>query len=428
MAAARPDPAERPFAIDDPYAALRFPDFRRFLSGYALASMGLQMQTVAVGWYLYERTGSALALGGVGLAQVVPIFALTLPAGQLSDRLDRKYVTIASFLLLMATSFGMAALSLVHGPIAVLYGLLVLFGIGRAFGATARDALAPQLLPIELLGNGATWRSGAFQLAAVLGPALGGFIIGLRHSATPAFVVTGLCSAAFAALMAGVRPRAYAPAVGEGPWQRLVAGAHFVWQTRILIAIITLDMFAVLLGGATMLLPVYAKDILHVGPRGLGWLMAAPSAGAVLVALAVAHAPMRRAGRALLWAVSGFGLATAVFGLSRSFPLSLVALAFVGGFDMVSVIIRSTLVQVLTPDALRGRVAAINALFVGTSNELGGFESGAAAALFGPVIAVVGGGIGSLLVVAIVALVWPEVRRYGHLHGGRTETTNAGGP
>ena len=426
MAHAQPAPAERPFSTDDPYAALRFPDFRRFLGGHVLASMGLQMQTVAVGWYLYERTGSALALGGVGLAQVVPIFALTLPAGHLADRLDRKRITVVCFLLLMAASLGMAALAFLDGPVAIMYALLVLYGTGRAFGATARDALAPQLLPLELLGNGATWRTGAFQMAAVLGPALGGFIIGLRHSATPAFVLTGLCSGTFAVLMTGVRPRAYAPTVGERALQRLLWGARFVWTTRILLAIITLDMFAVLLGGATMLLPVYAKDILHVGPRGLGWLMAAPSAGAVLVALALAHAPVQRAGRSLLWAVSGFGVATAVFGLSRSFVLSLVALAFVGGFDMVSVVIRSTLVQVLTPDELRGRVAAINALFVGTSNELGGFESGTAAALFGPVIAVVGGGIGSLLVVAIVALVWPEVRRYGQLSGPADETGPAG--
>ncbi len=411
---------ERPVARpEDPYAALRYPDFRRFLLGHVLASMGFQMQTVAVGWYLYDRTGSALALGGVGLAQVVPIFALTLPAGHVSDRFDRRRVMVLSFGVLALASLGMAALSLVHGPIALLYGLLVLYGIGRAFGATARDSLAPQLLPLHLLGNGATWRSGTFQIAAVVGPALGGFVIGMRHSATPAFVLAAFCAIVFAIQAARMSPRPFERTRGETPFQRLVAGARFVWQTRILIAIITLDMFAVLLGGATMLLPVYAKDILHVGPSGLGWLMAGPSLGAIVVAVAVAYAPMRRAGRALLWAVSGFGVATIVFGFSHSFALSLVALAFVGGFDMVSVIIRATLVQVLTPDELRGRVAAINALFIGTSNELGGFESGAAAALLGPVWAVVGGGIGSIVVVGVVALLWPEVRRYGHLYGGK---------
>jgi hypothetical protein len=190
---------------------------------------------------------------------------------------------------------------------------------------------------------------------------------------------------------------------------------RFIWQTRILFATITLDLFAVLLGGATMLLPVFAKDILHVGPDGLGWLMAAPSLGAVAVAIALARAPMRRAGPALLWAVTGFGAATIAFGFSRSFSLSLFLLALIGAFDMVSVVVRSTLVQVLTPDELRGRVGAVNALFIGTSNELGGFESGALAALVGPVAAVVAGGIGSILVVIGVAAVWPEVRRFGSL-------------
>ncbi len=402
----------------DAYAALRFPDFRRFVFGYFVATLGTQMQTVAVGWYLYERTGSALALGGVGLAQMLPIFALTLPSGHISDRYDRRRVLVLAIAVMVAASVGLAALAYVHGAIPLLYALLFLNGCGRAFQAPARDALAPQLLPLELLANGATWRSGMFQVAAVLGPAAGGLVIGVRHSAVPAFALAALTSALFGLLMAGVTPRSYAPSAGERPLQRLIAGARFVWTTRILIAIITLDLFAVLLGGATMLLPVYAKDILHVGPRGLGWLMAAPSLGAVAVALAVAHTSMRRAGPALLWAVTGFGVATIVFGFSRSYPLSIVALALVGGFDMVSVIIRSTLVQVLTPDELRGRVAAINALFVGTSNELGGFESGAAAALFGPVASVVAGGIGSILAVVLVALLWPEVRRYGALDRG----------
>jgi len=415
MAASNP-PLDQPSAARaDAYAALRFRDFRSFVIGYFLVTMGTQMQTVAVGWYLYERTGSALALGGVGLAQVLPIFALTLPSGHFSDRYDRRVVLVVAQTVMLLASLGLALLAFTGGPIPALYALLVLNGCGRAFQAPARDSLAPQLLPMELLANGATWRSGSFQLAAVLGPALGGFVIGLRHSATPAFLLAGLASLLFAALMARVTPRRYVPSSGERPLQRLVAGARFVWSTRILMAIITLDLFAVLLGGATMLLPVYAKDILHVGPRGLGWLMAAPSLGAVLVAIAMAHAPMRRAGRALLWAVTGFGVATIVFGFSRSYVLSLVALALVGGFDMVSVVIRSTLVQVLTPDELRGRVAAINALFIGTSNELGGFESGVAAALFGPIAAVVGGGVGSILCVLLVAWVWPDVRKYGAL-------------
>ncbi len=400
---------------EDAYASLRFPDFRRFLAGNFVASIGTQMQTVALGWYLYERTGSTLALGGVGLAQVLPIFALTLPAGQVADRYDRKRLLMGTMLLAALVSVGLAAVAYTDGPLALIYALLVLNGITRAFVAPARDALGPQLLPIELLGNGATWRSGLFQLASVLGPALGGLFIGTAHSAIPAFIVTAAVRLAFAVLIAPVAPRRYVPARGGAPWDALVAGVRFIRQKRILIAIITLDLFAVLLGGATMLLPVFAKDILHVGPQGLGWLMAAPALGAVLVAGGLARHPLRRAGKALLWAVAGFGIATVAFGLSSSFSFSLATLALIGGFDMVSVVIRSTLMQVLTPDELRGRVAAVNALFIGTSNELGGFESGSVAALIGPVPTVVLGGIGSLLVVLLVNRLWPEVRRHGAL-------------
>ncbi|MEO5509956.1 MAG: MFS transporter [Longimicrobiales bacterium] len=400
----------------DAYASLRFPDFRRFLVGHFLASLGLQMQTVAVAWYLYERTDSPLALGAVGLAQVLPIILLTLPAGHLADRFDRKHLLMLTVALQCLVSIGLAVVAHANGAIPLLYLLLVLNGIARAVVAPARDALGPQLLPLDLLGNAATWRSGLFQLSSVLGPAGAGFIIGTYHSATPAFVLTAGTLALFTFLLLPIEPRAYAANAGRGmTWHTLMAGVHFIREQRILIATITLDLFAVLLGGATMLLPVFAKDILHVGPRGLGWLMAAPSIGAMIVAIPLARKPLQRAGPALLWAVAGFALATIAFGLSRSFTLSLILLALIGGFDMVSVVIRSTLMQVLTPDELRGRVGAINALFIGTSNELGGFESGVAAALLGPVRAVVYGGLGSMVVVAAVAKLWPEVRRFGAL-------------
>ena len=408
-------PALRAAGRHDPYAALRYGDFRRFLAGQFLAILGVQMQTVGLGWYLYERTSSALALGGVGLAQVVPIFLLTLPAGHLADHLDRKRLLQATLLLAAACSLGFAALAHGHGAVALVYALLLLNGSARALMAPARDALGPQLLPIELLGNGATWRSGLFQLASVLGPAAGGLIIGATQRATPVFLAAAASILVFAVLIAPIRPRAYERGTRGPLRETVVGGVRFIRRTRILLATITLDLFAVLLGGATMLLPVFARDILHVGPRGLGWLMAAPSAGAVLVAVLLAQKPLHRAGRSLLWAVAGFGAATVGFGLSRSFPLSLLMLALIGGFDMVSIVVRSTLVQLLTPDELRGRVGAVNALFIGTSNELGGFESGAAAALFGPVIAVVGGGIGSILIVLGVARIWPEVARFGRL-------------
>ncbi len=401
---------------DDPYAALRYPDFRRFIVGNFLASLGVQMQTVAVGWDLYDRTGSALALGGVGLAQVLPIFLLTLPAGHVADRFTRKYVLAAAQAIMATTSVGLALVSSFHAPIPLFYVLLALGGVGRAFHSPAKDSLGPQLVPVPLLANAATWRSSLFQLAAILGPAVGGAVIASFHSAVPAYLLDAAMASAFALLVLPVRPRAFRPRESEGMLETLVAGIRFVRGERILLAIIALDMFAVLLGGATMLLPVFAKDILRVGPSGLGWLLAAPSAGALVVSIGLAHLPpMKRAGRSLLLAVSGFGAATVAFGLSRSFPLSLACLALIGGFDMVSVVVRSTLVQLLTPDDLRGRVAAINSLFIGTSNEMGGFESGTTAALFGPVASVVAGGIGSIVVVLLVAKVWPEVRRYGPL-------------
>ncbi len=419
-----PAPAARrapePQQGEDPYAALRFPDFRRFVIGNFVASLGVQMQTVAVGWDLYDRTGSALALGGVGLAQVLPIFLLTLPAGHVADRFTRRKVLIFAQAVMIASSLGLAAVSHARASIALFYAFLVLNGIGRAFHSPAKDSLGPQLLPVHLLANGATWRSSLFQLAAILGPAAGGAVIAVFHAAAPAYLLDALAAALFALLIFPVKPRPYTPRPHAGALETVIAGVRFVRSTRVLFGIITLDMFAVLLGGAVMLLPIFAKDILRVGPTGLGWLLAAPSVGALVVALLLAHRPpLGRAGRSLLWAVSGFGVATIAFGLSRSFALSLFCLAAVGGFDMISVVIRSTLLQVLTPDDLRGRVAAINSLFIGTSNEMGGFESGATAALFGPVVSVVAGGIGSILVVLGIAWLFPEVRGFGSLRGDR---------
>ncbi|HEU4632268.1 MAG TPA: MFS transporter [Gemmatimonadaceae bacterium] len=401
----------------DPYAALRLRDFRLYLVGNFLGTVGMEMLTVAVAWELYERTHSALALGGVGLAQVAPVFALTLPAGHVVDRFDRRHVLIAAQLLLAVSAFGLAVVSVTHAAVPLVYALLVGAGVSRAFQSPAKEALSAQLVPPELFGNSATWRSGSWQLAAVLGPATGGAVIGLAHSAAPAFVLAGLGAIVLAACIAPVRPRPHVrSAAGAGAFETLVAGLRFVWRTPLILATITLDMFAVLLGGTTMLLPIFAKDILHVGPAGLGWLLAAPATGAIVTAFALAHrGPLRRAGRALFVAVAAFGLATLGFALSRSFGLSLVLLALVGSFDMVSVVIRSTLLQVLTPDELRGRVAAVNGLFVGTSNELGGFESGVTAAWLGPVGSAVLGGLGAVLVAVVIFGAWPDLRRLGRL-------------
>jgi len=413
--ASRAAPAPPP-PQTDPYAALRVRDFRLYLIGNFIGTMGMEMVTVAVGWDLYERTGSALALGGVGLAQVLPVFLLTLPAGHVSDRFDRRRLLIGAQLVLATAFIGLAATSLAHGTILLMYVCLALAGVGRAFQGPAKDALSPQLVPPALFPNAATWRSTSWQLAAVLGPGAGGLVIGATHHATPAYGLAGLAELAFAMLVAPVKARAFVPTAREGMLDTLHEGIRFLRETQIILATITLDMFAVLLGGATMLLPIYAKDILHVGPTGLGWLLAAPAVGALVTAVLMAHAPpLRRAGRSLLLAVSAYGVATIAFGVSRSFALSLALLVLVGAFDMVSVVIRNTLLQVLTPDDLRGRVSAVNGLFTGTSNELGGFESGTLAAAIGPVAAVVVGGIGALLVVATTAAIWPEMRNLGSL-------------
>jgi MFS family permease len=262
-----------------------------------------------------------------------------------------------------------------------------------------------------------TWSSTGWQLASVAGPALGGAVIAWRHRAGEVFVVDALLMLVFIGCLWRVVGRPQARPRESPSLQSLLAGIAFVRRTKVILGAITLDLFAVLFGGATTLLPVFAKDILHVGPAGFGWLRAAPSAGAVVMAFALTHRrPMREAGHALLWAVAGFGAATIVFGLSRSFPLSLAMLALAGALDMISVVIRATLVQVRTPDEMRGRVSAVNGVFIDTSNELGGFESGATAALFGPIVSVVGGGVITMLVVAAIAYIWPELRRMGPLH------------
>ena len=411
-----------PTAAHDPYAALRVRDFRRYLIGNLIATIGTQMQTVAVGWELYERTHSPLALGGVGLVQVLPVFALTLPAGHLADRMERRRLLMLSLGLLACASLGLAVASWTHASVFWFYLCLFVTGVARAFPGPAKEALAPQLVPRALYANSSTWRSSSWQLASVVGPSLGGVVIAAFHGATVAYLLDVLAALTFILLLAAIaRPR-FTPSAGGATLDSLLEGIRFVRSTKVILAAITLDLFAVLLGGATTLLPIFAKDILRVGPTGLGWLLAAPSMGALVMALTLAHRPpMRRAGRALIVAVAGVGAATIVFGLSRSFRLSLLALFLTGAFDNVSVVVRSTLFQLLTPDAMRGRVGAVNSFFIGGSNELGGFESGAVAQLVGPTASVVLGGIGTILVVVTVVRVWPQIARLGPLTEGLAE-------
>ncbi|KYC39003.1 MFS transporter [Scytonema hofmannii PCC 7110] len=404
--------------LHDPYAAWRYRNYRLFAIARNLLLFGTQMQSVAIGWELYERTGSALILGGVGLVQVIPVILLILPAGHIADRWNRQRTVFFTDLMLALCSFGLAILSYSHGSIFLFFTCLFLGGVAKAFNNPASNALLPQLIPLEVFSNAATWNSSGFQLAAVLGPALSGALIALQKSATRIYIIDGALIMICMGLIAAIP---YSKTVRLSPqtpsFKTLVAGMHFVWHNKVIFAAIALDMFAVLLGGATALLPVFAKDILQVGPTGLGWLRAAPAVGALLMAVSLAHLPpMKRAGIALLWSVVGFGAVMIVFGLSRSFWLSLLMLALSGAFDNISVVIRHTLVQLRTPDELRGRVSAVNSVFISTSNELGSFESGLAAALFGPTLAVVGGGIGTIIVVLIMTLLLPELRRLGALH------------
>jgi MFS family permease len=401
----------------DPYAALRFRDFRLLLAGTFLAVVVEQMLGVAIGWELYARTRAPLALGLIGLVQVVPVVLLALPAGHIADRFDRKLVAVAAMLLLSVCAIGLAFLSFTSGPLVLIYLCLLFIGVARAFQSPATASLLAQVVPSEHFTNAATWESGVWQASSIIGPALGGLMIAMRHSATPIYSIVAAMLLVVALMFGLMRPRRSQRSEERMTVVSLLAGLRFVWNTKIILAAITLDMFAVLLGGATALLPVFAEDILHVGASGLGWLRAAPAVGAVLSAIIIAHRPpFKRAGRTLLVVVAGFGLVTIVFGLSRSFALSLLMLGLLGALDNISVVIRGTLVLTRTPDSMRGRVNAVHYVFIGISNELGAFESGLAAALLGTIGAVVVGGIGTTLVVGLVALLWPEMRRLGRLN------------
>jgi MFS family permease len=391
-----------------------------------LGVIGWQMLQVALGWELYERTHSALALGLVGLVTAIPVVLLALPAGHLADRMDRKKIVVGAQVVFVLMSLSLSLLSHIAGPIWIIFAILLVRGTAQAYNNPARSALLPRLVPAEVFGNAVTWSSSGFQTAAVVGPALGGLVIALEHRATGAYLIDAILTTTYLVMLLAIRGDlvtsvAATSAMALKPrepmtFKSLIAGMKFVKDTKVILAALTLDLFAVLFGGATALLPIFAKDILHVGPDGLGWLRAAPSIGALIVMMTIAHRPpMQRTGWTLILAVTGFGIATIVFGLSRSFGLSMAMLFILGGLDGISMIIRGTLVQLWTPDEMRGRVSAVNSVFIDMSNELGGFESGALAAAVGPVVAVVGGGIGTVLVVGGVAWAWPELRKLREL-------------
>jgi MFS family permease len=403
----------------DPYRALRHRDYRLLLAAGILSSIGGEIQAVAVGWELYARTQDPAALGLAGLLQFLPVLLLALPAGYAADHYSRRLLFQLAQVTEAAASVGLAILSFGQGPVSLMFACLVLGGIARAVRSPTRSSLMPQVVPPEDLGNAVTWNSSAWQFANVAGPAMAGLSI---HAAAgrsgPTYLMAAACSLVAVFLLMPIQPRASGAAPRlKRSFGSLLVGARFVWHNDMLLAAITLDLFAVLLGGATALLPIYATTILEVGPAGLGWLRAAPAMGAVVVALSLAHRPpMRRPGLALVVAVASFGAATIVFGLSKNFWLSLVMLALTGGLDNISVVVRGTLMQTLTPDEMRGRVAAINSIFISSSNELGEFESGTVAAYFGTVTSVVSGGVGTIAVVLGVMWIWPRLLKLGPMY------------
>jgi len=400
-----------PYVRHDPYRALRYRDFRLLIVGRFITSLGNQMLSVAIGWELWLRTHNAFSLGLIGLVQVIPVIVLSLPAGHVADQYNRRKIVVFTQILLALCSLGLALLSFTQGPLLLIYLCLLGIGIARSFNDPASATLLPQTVPPEVFTSAATWSSSSWQLASIIGPAIAGLVAALLGSVTIIYLFDVCAAVTFLVLVSLIKGRPLALSRKAATLDSLKEGLRFIRGTRVILAAITLDMFAVLLGGAVTLLPVYATDILKVGATGLGLMRAAPSIGALLMAFALAHLPpFKRAGRTLLLAVAGFGLATIVFGLSTYFWLSMLMLIVLGALDNISVVIRSTLLLTRTPDEMRGRISSVNSIFIGASNELGGFESGLAAALFGPLIAVVGGGIGTILVVLAIARIWPEMR------------------
>jgi MFS family permease len=396
--------------------AFQYPNFRYYQAARFLAITASEMQSVAVGWQVYEITKRPLDLGLVGLAQFLPGIVLFLLAGHTADRLPRQRI-IATCFLGFATCSSLLLAFTVHGLRSVepIYVILVLIGIVRAFNGPAGQAFLPMLVPEEHFPNAVAWGASIFMAATIFGPTVSGILywVGGPNVVYGAAAVALVIAFGFIAM---IRIRDVQRPRKSASLDTVLAGFRYVLENKLVLGAISLDLFAVLLGGAVALLPVYAKEILFVGPWGLGLLRAAPGVGAVITAIAVAHWPLRkRAGVTMLWCVAGFGVFTIVFGLSRNVVVSLLALVLVGATDMVSVVVRSTMIQLATPDEMRGRVSAVNMIFVGASNEFGQFESGITADWFGTVPAVVLGGFGTLVIVALWSAVFPELRRVNKL-------------
>jgi MFS family permease len=374
------------------------------------------MRIAAVSWEVYDRTGQALYLGLIGLVLAVPVLVLALPAGMAADRYPRRTIMMLSQVGLAVSALALAWASYMHVSIGWMYLWLLGTGIFRALGWPASQAIVTGLVPARIFANAAMWRSMAFQLAATFGPLAAGWLLAAWHKPHLVYLLDAVSSLIFVGCLAVVTPTPQARHAEPSSWRSFADGVRFVRRQPIILSTITLDMVAVLFGGATALLPIYANDILKVGETGFGWMSAMPSLGAICMSLLLAtRPPIARGGTTLLWAVAAFGVATIIFGLSKSYPLSLAALFALGAADNISVVIRSTVVQLLTPDVMRGRVAAVNTIFIGTSNEIGELESGLAAEWLGTIAAVAGGGVMTLVTVFVVAAIWPEMVRLGSL-------------
>lgn len=435
----------------DPFAAIRGWNYRLFAFGFVFSSFGLQMLGTALGWEIYQRTEDPLSLGIVGLCRALPVVIMALPAGYVIDSFDRRRVLLGTQIGFALAALAIAYISRHEAPLWLLYLTITMMGCIRSFNGPVRSSLLPDLVPTGTFANAVTWNSFIFQVSAIGGPLLCGWMIQRSGVAWWVYVCTAIGCAIFAttsiwlvplhgpgSLKAKEEAEAAANPGGDEAtvappvqpkrlsFSGMLAGMSHVWKERTILAVIALDLFAVLLGGATALMPIYAEDILHVGPVGLGWLRAAPFIGAAVMGITIAYFPLRRhTGIKVLLAVAGFGVCTIVFGLSTSFWLSMAMLIVLGALDGVSVVVRHVLVQLRTPRELRGRVSAVNSVFIECSNELGGFESGGVAKVAahylglvgGAVFSVVSGGIGTILVVIGIAALVPEIRRLDRLEG-----------
>jgi MFS family permease len=409
--------------MSNPYAVLQIRDFRLFISARFCVTLAIQMQALVVGWQVYEITKDALSLGLIGLAEALPSIVVSLYAGHLADVVQRKRIIVITLATLVLCSVGLLFFTLDVGAFLLaegvypLYAVIFVSGIARGFITPAIFSFMPQLVPRELFQNAISWNSTLWEMASIGGPPIGGLIYGVfgvtaAYAIDASLMITGLILAA----MVASRPL---PEVSDeqGIVEKIKAGLKFVIANKLILNAISLDLFAVLFGGAVALLPIFSDQILHVGSLGLGFLRSAPGMGALVMAIYLTHNPIRKSmGKILLYAVAGFGLCMIGFALSREFWLSMVLLILSGGFDCISVIVRGTLLQTLTPENMKGRVSAVNNIFIGSSNEIGMFESGVAARLLGVVPSVIFGGLMTLVVVGFTAWKAPTLRKLQKVH------------